>query len=363
MVTGNAIYLVSTPLHFLIASSIALRQREGQKAHLIFIDQQDIASHPYLECESRWSDSPFVSRHIFPGRQSRITDKIRTRKAIFRQLARLAKDLAPEEVYVGNDRRIEFQYLMHEVSRLKPVTGIYMDEGTFTYVGRQDSGSFSDRIIDSALKKLTYGFWWRNPPTVGASSWISKAYVAFPKLVHPLLHDKQLHALASDYFMVAEFRRLAQIIVEYFKIDSEQLANLDVLLTLPHESVMARVPGYAEQMRNLVTTLSARGRKIGVKYHPRNHNPDALELGGYSGVWLIPDGAAYEAFLPLLGECLVVGDMSTTLLTTRWLRSDLRVVAVKNTESSYFEQFRALFNQLSIAVLSPDEVGESILYE
>jgi hypothetical protein len=362
-VTKTAIYLVSTPLHFLIASSIALRQRERQRAHLVFIDQQNLTAHPYLECESRWSDSPFVSRYIFPGRQKRVTDKIRTRKAIFRQLAQLAKELAPEEIYVGNDRRIEFQYAMHEAARYKSVTGIYMDEGTFTYVGRQDSGSFSDRVIDNTLKKLTYGFWWTNPPTVGASSWISEAYVAFPELVHPLLRGKRLHPLTSDYFMVDEFKQLARIIVEHFKVDPERLAQLDVLLTLPHESVMEKVPGYAERMRHLVTTLSARDKTIGVKYHPRNHDPDALRLGNYSGVWLIPDGAAYETFLPLLGSCLVVGDMSTTLLTTRWLRSDLRAVAVRNAESIYFEQFQTLFQRLGIDVLSPDEVSLSALNE
>lgn len=360
---GNAIYLVSTPLHFLIASSIALRQRDKQNAHLVFIDQPNLKSHPYLECESRWPDSPFLSRHIFPGRQQRGIDKLRARKEVFRQLARLAEELTPDEIYVGNDRRIEFQYLMHVATSYKPVSGVYMDEGTFTYVGRQDSGSFSDRVIDNALKKLAYGLWWKNPPTVGGSSWISEAYVAFPDLVHPLLRSKRLHALSGDTFMAEEFRRLAQIIVEYFKIDAEKLAGLDVLLTLPHESVMAKVPGYAEQIQNLVAALSARGMSIGVKYHPRNHDPDSLQLGARAGVWLIPDGAAYETFLPLLGKCLIVGDMSSTLLTTRWLRPDLRVVAVKNTGSSYFEQFQTLFQGLEIPVLSPEDVRQSVLSE
>lgn len=358
-----ALFLVSTPLHFLVASSIALRNRQDQNPYLIFIDQPKTDSHPYLACETQWGESPFMSRHIFSGGQKSVREKIKSRKENFRQLAQLVSDYAPDEIYVGNDRRIEFQFAMHEASRRKPVTGIYMDEGTFTYVGRQDSASFSDRVIDSALKKLAYGSWWRNPPTVGASSWISEAYVAFPDLVHPLLRGKKLHQLTSDYFMVDAFKQLARIIVERFKVDSERLTQLDVLLTLPHDSVMDRVPGYSERIRHLVAAMSKRNKMIGVKYHPRNQNPDALDLGKCSGVWLIPDGAAYEAFLPLLGSCLVVGDMSSTLLTTRWLRPDLRVVAIENPESSYFSQFQTLFQNLNIAVLSPDEVVRSLLNE
>jgi len=361
--TADAFYLVSTPLQFLVASSIALRQRDTGRHHLLYIDQAPVAAHPYLDCEARWQQSPFASRHLFFGRERRVLAKLQLRRSNFKRIAALVKEIQPARIYVGNDRRIEFQYAMHVAQQFKPVTGIYMDEGTFTYVGRGDSRSFGDAVVDNVLKKIVYGAWWRNPPTVGASSWISEAYVAFPELVHPLLQQKKLHRLGSDYFATDAFRALAAHIVEHFRVDAARLAALSLLLTLPHESVMARVPGYADRIRQLVRDLAARGRQIGVKYHPRNSQPDALELGGIDGVSLIPDGAAFESFLPLLQQCTVVGDMSSTLPTTRWLRPGLTVIAIENPGSAFFAQFNTLFAALSIPVRTPAAAVQELLHE
>lgn len=361
--TRNALYLVSTPLQFLVASSIALRRGEDCRNHLLFIDQERVEGHPYLACEARWKQTPFASRAVFAGRERRITAKLRLRRANFARIATLVEQTRPDEIYVGNDRRIEFQYAMHRARQLHAVTGIYMDEGTFTYVGRGDSRSFGDAVVDNLLKKMVYGAWWRNPPTVGASDWISEAYVAFPELVHPLLKRKTLHRLGGDYFATEPFRALAALIVEHFRVDAARLGALCLLLTLPHESVMARVPGYAERMRQLVRDLAARGRQVGVKYHPRNSHPDALGLRDVDGVWLIPDGAAFESFLPLLQRCTVVGDMSSTLLTTRWLRPELPVIAIENPGSTFFAQFNALFAALHVPVRTPAAAVQELLHE
>ncbi|MCK4588020.1 MAG: hypothetical protein KAU29_11780 [Gammaproteobacteria bacterium] len=356
------IYLVSTPLHFLVASSLAIRNKEEQLPHLIFIDQKIVDSHPYYLCEKKWKDSPFIVKGILKGVGGLpVSEKLKKRKDIFKKMASIVNEVKPCKIYVGNDRRIEFQYAMHLASLNNEVEGIYMDEGIFTYVGRKESDSFKDKIIDNYLKKIVYGNWWKNPPTIGASEWVSEAYVAFPQHVHRLLKHKKLNHLGSSYFAASEFKELSNIIVKHFSINPEELEKLDMLITLPHESVMARIEGYSSNIASLVERLSRAGKNIGIKYHPRNSDPDFLGLKEVEGVWLIPDGAAFECFLPILKKCIVVGDMSSTLLTTRWQRPDLKVIAIENKTSAYFHQFEPLFGSLGIEIRSAENIVDKLL--
>jgi hypothetical protein len=87
---------------------------------------------------------------------------------------------------------------------------------------------------------------------------------------------------------------------------------------------------------------------VAVKYHPRNSCEDALGLKQY-GVDLLPSSVSYEAILPLLkSEVRVIGDVSSTLLLTRWLRPEIETISYRNgTENSKFEQ---LFSDLGIQV-------------
>jgi hypothetical protein len=68
--------------------------------------------------------------------------------------------------------------------------GHYMDEGTFIYVGRKASSSFSNSIVDNWLKKLSYGLWWKNPLMVVESAWISTVHVVFSDLIDKRLRKK-----------------------------------------------------------------------------------------------------------------------------------------------------------------------------
>ena len=197
---------------------------------------------------------------------------------------------------------------------------------------------------------MIYGSWWRQPPTVGASEWIDDAYVAFPDLVHEALKLKVLHEINADWFESPQFQALTQSLLNSFDIDAEILRNIDVLITLPHASLLENGAEYAKAMQQLVKVLSLRGRRVGIKYHPRQTDPDPLGLVGQSGVTLLPAVLAFEVLLPGLGNAVIVGDVSTTLLSSKWLRPALRTIAVAS--GSYQEQFLDLFQALGIEVVN-----------
>lgn len=340
-----SVYFVSTLLHLFTATAIA-GERKNETAILVFIDQPEGSPPQIFELAKQWELSPFREQHLFYGRLKGGVSKLKKRRQLFRDIDDLICRLEPEHIFVGNDRRIEFQYAMHITQRNgSPAIGHYMDEGTFTYVGRKASSGIGDVIVDNVLKKLFYGLWWRNPATVGASSWIRDVHVAFPELINPLLKSKAVHCLTAASFRSAPLKQLSKMMLQENAVTDEQIKALDVLITLPHESLFEKDSGYKDKILALISELKG---TIAVKYHPRNSCEDALELQQY-GVELIPSSVSYEAILPLLkSDVTVIGDVSSTLLLTRWLRPEIETISYRNgTENIKFEK---LFSDLGIQV-------------
>ena len=224
-----------------------------------------------------------------------------------------------------------------------------MDEGTFTYVGRSASTSFSDEVIDNLLKKVTYGFWWKHPPTIGGSDWIDDVYAAFPELVHSELREKTIHPLQACFQHNAAIDDFCRRLIEWFGADEEHIRSLDAVITLPHESIISRLPGYYDAMQSVLVTLTERGLKTGVKLHPRNQNPDLLNLDAFPDTYRIPHRVPFEALLPLLPPApLIIGDVSSSLINSRWLKPESRILSLQNqtfAESHVFERF---FSQIGV---------------
>lgn len=351
------LYLCSTPLHILNSVAIASGRPENDH-HIWLIDQPVVDGNPYFALLNSWAESPFRSCRITQGQIKGLKQKLANRRQVFAQIAELIKTARPARVYTGNDRRIEFQYAMHQCAQQHcDATGIYMDEGTFTYVGRAASTSFSDRVVDNLLKKLTYGLWWKHPPTIGGSGWINEVYAAFPELVHGLLQQKTLIPLQDCYRTNPAVEQFCALLLEQFGADAGRVRQLDAVLTLPHESIIERLPGYRDAMLSVLDELCGNGTRVGVKYHPRNSNPDILNAGDRSGTYLIPYRIPFEALLPLLPEgSIIIGDVSSTLINSRWLRPDAAILSLHNDAVANAELFSQFFNQIGVSTLTPEEL-------
>jgi hypothetical protein len=124
-----------------------------------------------------------------------------------------------------------------------------------------------------------------------------------------------------------------------------------VVITLPHEgSYINRPARYQAISRDLAAIFDP--ARIAVKPHPRITDT-GLVRQMFPGALLLDHTVGMEALLPLLDErCLVMGDISSTLLTTRWLRPDLPVVAVLAPDASA-EALGGLYETLRIPMLAP----------
>lgn len=351
----HALFMVSTPLNLFIASAVALELNRSNsqgvvRCELCFIDQPGPSSRVYIDAVKGWPESPFEAVHIFPSRASTPVRKLCHRRQAFRLARGIIDDLQPDMIAVGNDRRVEFQYAMHySQSAGYAPRGVYLDDGTFTYVGRKTKG-VQDSWIDNNIKKLFYGSWWQQPKTVGSSEWIDDAYVAFPDMVCKPLEPKSLHKIDASWFESPPVQSLSGALLKAFAIDDQLLRQLDVVITLPHASLVSDESGYASTMKQVVDGLVNRGKRVGIKYHPRQSGDDPLGLAEKPGVVLLPAVLAFEVLLPGLGNTVIVGDVSTTLLSSRWLRPSLRVVAIAS--GSHQEQFVDLFERLDIEMIN-----------
>jgi len=353
--TDYEMYLVSTPLHLFLASAIA-SQRKDKKHILIFIDQVNTENNFYHEQVDKWMESPFEETYIFPGRIKGFIEKRNSRKIIFEALAQIIEKFKPAQIYTGNDRRIEFQYSMFKSQEYGGATGNYIDEGTYTYLGRPPSLGVGDMIVDSTIKKMAYGFWWKNPPTIGGSDWITNVYAAFPDLVHPLLKEKNLIELSSNWLQSDNLNNFSSQLLETKNIHPDSIQTIDVLIALPHESIIAKNKHYKDSLINLISQLKSQGKDVAVKYHPRDTQQDALKLKEI-GCQLIPKQVNFEALLLIFPKNrTILGDFSSVLLNARWLRPDLRVIAALEDKASVSKQLFSLYTSLKIEMVDVNDL-------
>ena len=342
---SDTLYLPSTPLNLLLSAAHALAF--SGRHRLLLLDQ--MTPSPYLQALSRWADSPFeqVSEQVVP--QS-VGAKWRCRRDTFRQLDAWRQQGPWQAVAAGSDRRVEFQYA---VSRNAEIQGYYLDDGLYSYMGRPWR-PVKDRL-DGGLKRLVYGRWWQTPSTIGASDWITDAWLFAPQQVVPALRRKRLHPIPSDWFQRSEMRRLGEIVLAQFQVDGAELAQCKRLLLLTHPNNAGKIPGYPARIERLLQCWQGDG--VAAKYHPRAEgDPFAVRAKGVKT--LLPPKLAFEFLLPLLPLGMtVVGDVSTTLLTARWLRPDLKVIAMLDGVSPLEQRVLPVMQAMGVETVSQTEIA------
>ncbi|MCA6063125.1 hypothetical protein [Thalassolituus marinus] len=330
------LFLASTPFNVLTAAMVALELPHGDTAELGLIDQTD-TTQTFRQALQNWQGTPFARTEVLSSKATG-SGKRQQRQLSFKWIQQRLTDLQPDWIYTGNDRRIEFQFAMaHSHAR-----GVYLDDGTYSYLGRKTHW-LKDRILDNIAKKVAYGWWWKQPATIGASDWIDHSVLAFPEFALPALKKRPCLTL-PDNLQRPEFAELARICLGKTDTAIDQLQGL---LLLPHSSVISPM------QKVLGEWLDHSGNSIGYKHHPRTEQ--ALTTAEQmTSLWhiplraiAVPASTPMEILLPLLSpHCKIAGDVSTALLTAKWLRPELQVSALISPDTS--AEWTSLLKQLGI---------------
>ena len=266
-------------------------------------------------------------------------------------------------LFTGTDRNVEFQYAMHLARKHNPdAKGIYLDEGTQTYLGNKHMHKIQHRFIDPMLKKLVYGHWWKNPLIIGTSDWIDEVYAAFPALVHPLFAGKNIQPFDSIYFNDAAFHRISALLMAKVALDAAKLTNIDCVVLLTGDSFYQDAQAHVSQLMQVVGQRFA-AERIAIKAHPRSAMLASLKQR-YPDCMHLDNRVGFELMLPLLPEhCVFIGDFTSTLFTIKWFKPQHQVysVNVRQASPSHFETpLRQLFSNVQIPQLSYQQLADTL---
>lgn len=340
---SHDVYLISSVFHLVIAAGVAAARPQTRPifAFLRF----DILRYQSLEsCLLKFL--PDDGRAVF------LEDKLNKqskRKSNSEALLALAKQYSVQQIFVGNDRHIEFQFLASKLKAIEPkLRCVYLDEGLFSYLGRKASQSFAEKWVDQALKKILYGGWYKTPKTIGASYYIDEAWLAFPGQACKELRSKPLKELPLLGFKSESYQQFITCWSNTFGLPDD-LGKIDFVITITDEKNFIKFPNYRQSIQKLVLSLIAQSKKVAIKYHPNANNQDLLNIGKISSqVLILPSSAPFEVLLPLLLNATLIAEFSSTLLTARLLYPDKLVYVVEHNKQTPQPELTSLLRHLDI---------------
>ncbi len=344
----KVLYLPSTPLNLLVSLVLAETFRHQQTSRLILIDQKKVKDHPYYHLLNLWKNSPFTSVHILSGEASG-SEKIAQRRQNFAWLTHYLNKWQPDDVAVGSDRRIEFQYVMAYLQgKQQKARGHYLDDGLYSY---SDTNTPAWKAwINAVLHRKVYGSWWQEPKTIGASNWIQDAWLFQPAFATEALRHKQVHTLMPEWFHAPSVLEFSQLAWSHFS-GKQPFPLFDHLLLLPHPHSSRHITNYAQSTRQQIQTWMDQGKRVAVKYHPRVGDADPLALAQMPKVIRLPTGLATEFMLPMLNpQVHILGEASTALLTAHWLSPDIQITAQLHPKNSASTRYREVMQQMGIPI-------------
>lgn len=346
------------------AAALAL----GGRSRLLLMEDFDLAER-LQGLLQRWRDNPFESIERLPGRHTEhlfgAPDRARgigawlhrnrVKRGLRRQtlatVRRVEAEFQAQQLWLANDRKPETQLALHLAStRTGTPVGRYLDDGLYTYLGDVRTRPVIRRI-DAVVKRMAYGRWWQRAERAGTTRWIAERWLAFPELSDEP-HPERVRALPRTWFTRPAFQRLAVLSAREFALDRKALADLTVVVVLPHSNQLRANPALADRIRQRLAAHVQRAERVALKYHPREVDADPGDLLRVGNVTLLPALAPLELLLPLLPRgCALHGEGSTALLAAHWLRPDLEVADLAISRGGYAERARTLFRRRGITIL------------
>lgn len=325
---GGTLFLSSTPLHtFFTLGLLSGPLREGPRR--LWLINQPKDKRDFLADAIKATPSMGVQVTYF----NTLEKTVRAR-AELRHMSSLVASIKPSAIAVGMDRRLEF----HAAVRGWPkAQRIYMDDGLYSYIPHQHAVVPWKEWISNWRRSLKYGLNIEQPSLVGGSKAVQSAYVLLPEYVHAGLKNKPVQPFQPEWFAKAEVQNICITAALMAGLNATHCAEWKLLLLLPHPRFLSDTT-LREQLAKQVLSENNRGR-VALKSHPAAKVPAHQQLGiPAQAATEIPSRLPAEVLAPLLHNTVVVGALSTSLLTLSLLGRNIQVYRLPESKSmSSFE--------------------------
>jgi hypothetical protein len=323
------IFIAFTPYHVLLSYAIALNEANSGENHLFLISDFSYVE-PLIHSLKGWSRCPFAQIECLPGVYSQ--ESMSRRRFTVREniapIMQSVRENGVRRVYVFHDGRAEAQTALHFAKKgNKGTVGVYVEDGAGAY---SSYGSTKRSLHKLLLGKLFYGSWWEDVSVLGTSRWIDEVKAIFPQLVRPDLRMKHVTSISRHALLELRNQDWPYEYLKTLGVRIAELNDLDAILIVAHSEFASQIPGYKQVIKDVLTAAKDQGLRVAIKYHPREPLGDFLSVGNADGVVILPQSLSIELVYILTPKQVrfVVGDISTSLLTAKWLLDNATVISI-----------------------------------
>jgi hypothetical protein len=351
---GRHLFLVQSSLQFILAAAAAEEARQTQHATCRMLFLPDVLDPAlFAQVIEGWTDMPFDRvAFIAPRRLPGDTAPARPWRAIRHDIVQALNDFSPTNVTVFNDRQDAGQTLLIEAAkRFAHARRQCTEDGahsytTFTY--RQHGA------VTTLRQRWRLGRGWADVRVLGTHPLVQQFNATHPELLRRELRGDKVRPFPLHRLGAETIRHLATCFCERVGFDPQRIPAGAAILTLNHSDYARRNPDYVALVQACVAQLSASATPFLFKYHPREAAADPLGLGAQGAVGEIARTLPVECLYLLMREqpLLVIGGMSTSLLTAGLLMPQARTAALMHASSAGDAWDASLLEALKITPLA-----------
>ena len=314
---AGTLFLVQTPYHALLTLGLSSPGDTVQ-----FLDDFRGCAR-YMELIRKHYPQLSVPEAL-PGRATVgdvMSERVKCSRRNLKVMAGMVDPSKFDKVVLYNDIRPETQRAACLAVR-KGIPVEYVEDGLSMYVGPRYSRPDLYRRITA---KVLFGMRHHSITDHGTSPCIATVKAFYPDKVKDSMRAKNVRPLDHRIF----YRIDKGFVTEA----TEGLrADIEALLVLPVSEVLSDGVSAASLKRtadDFIARAAANGKKVGVKYHPRETN---AYLGEFPGVYSVPQDMSMELVCLMLrnnGLKLIAGPPTTSLYTARIILGkevDVRVI-------------------------------------
>ena len=268
------VFIASTYLH--IIDSIIISKMYNDKFTLFFIGQ----NNDFVTFCNKFFDI-----HLFTENKSSLKSKINQRIKNSKKMIELIQKINPNEIIVGNDRKIETSILIENYKN----NYSYMDDGLHSYIPEKQH-IFKYTIFEKYLKILLYKNKLKIPKFIGCN--LDKAYLYKPEF--GLKCYKEKIKLNIDLLNKNDFNGY----LDNIKLDFNKL------ILFPHPKFINKQ--FLDKVKKIIDKNTA------IKLHPRDKNK-------YFDSNILPNNPLEILLLKMNKNITIYGDNSTAILIAKWL--------------------------------------------
>jgi hypothetical protein len=185
-------------------------------------------------------------------------------------------------------------------------------------------------------QRLRLGREWSNMRVLGTHPLVQQFIALHPQLLRTELRDREIRPFPAQALESPALRSLATALCAELGFDARSVPDHATVLPLSHSSYAQRNPDYQQMVAACARRLAGRAERLFVKYHPRETQPDYLDLCASGQARQIPRTLPAEClYLMLRNQPLtIVGGISTALLTAGLLMPRVRCAALMHASAS-----------------------------